>query len=1328
MVDRELAKWYTSEQPTTCARASGNTPLGVAKISGGQGDKSHGKLERGEQEGVFFWQQRGAVPAKLPLSIKRYWRRPTWAFIRVSRGYIEGGRRQTEAEIKWRLRTIHPNPGPNTRDKTEEGRRRRRERRSERRKEKRAARNQGKKHLTITTWNVQRMSMGTFNKRKAKALVKYASQSNWDAVLLSELRSAGNGVEWFGSDEDLAAIVYSKRAGVLLRGSLLKKWCEEGQKKIQDERSVSVKMEDTVLTATYQPVFTGNNEGEIEEAKDTLLKHTKWAKKEEILLVGGDFNAHVGGGEVRPGTCGSFGIRESNRQGLELLAWCEENNLAHVNSFYNHKKRGTWFNNSTKKWYEIDGFLMKQTQRHKNVIKVSTVGETTLSDHKPKKIIIERKWKKYDSQNRKKRVPRIRWNKLKDEEVASQYRRKVEDLLVDSGEGIDENKTCWNKITDIVIKAADEICGREEKQVENPWMQDKDEEVQRMRRRLNIAIERRNSLLVNQRENPNDDLNVDINISKEEVKNARKEIKRETRRWETEWWNKIIEDCKSAGERNDTGEVYRNLKKLGNRDRKIASVSTNLTKEQFRNHFMKVSEKRFENPPEEIDKILEEVEDISETAEARHESEILEEVPSREEIIEQMNKMKDSAPGEDGVRLCYLLKGGPMILDEIVEMVQFMFNNSADKWEDSLKVGLVIALHKKGDKDNPNNFRGVVLLAMGSRILARVLANRLRIWSERLGLLDDNQSGFRKGRSTADATQIMIRIQEDVVDLMKRLEANGETMDRDLQPKARLLDLRKAYPRVNKPALWKILKRKGIGDKCLRALQDLHETTQYKVKSREGDSESWVPERGLREGCPSSPPLFNIYHQPVMRIAKRKRKRNAEEMNLEMGIPFNWVPGSSFPSSSLWEKQNSESKRIRVDDSLFADDTTIVGRAKELEVGLRITKEVMNAFEEKNNDDKEEELAFGTEDGEKIRMLGSYIGRKEDVKQRIKRAGAAWFKVKKQLKGSRMSKKMQAKVVEACVESTLLFDVQVRTWRIGDLKIMQRTVDRMYRYIWSRKTKPPLIQMQEEHKNMQDIRNDLNIKTVRWKVEKRVLERIGHIMRMDDNRTVKAVTLGWLEDLEDHGKRPGKKDKTVIYWKKIVKEAGLDWTDINRLTADRKCWKATVRERMDHLESWERRYANGNTEPRMERNQRTTQDDNFICDIDGCDKICRSKAGLVNHRRRIHQISSEKVIFKCNLCNLEFRAEANLVNHRGGCGGAVASRDDLRRCDICQREISKSNFARHRKKCTGGDIQGQDRQGELKCDRKVCEYCGLQVSKPNYSRHLKKCLRGAAVP
>ena len=34
--------------------------------------------------------------------------------------------------------------------------------------------------------------------------------------------------------------------------------------------------------------------------------------------------------------------------------------------------------------------------------------------------------------------------------------------------------------------------------------------------------------------------------------------------------------------------------------------------------------------------------------------------------------------------------------------------------------------------------------------------------AERLGLLDDNQAGFRSGRSSADVVQMMVRVQEDV--------------------------------------------------------------------------------------------------------------------------------------------------------------------------------------------------------------------------------------------------------------------------------------------------------------------------------------------------------------------------------------------------------------------------------------------------------------------------------------------------------------------------------------------------------------------------------------
>ncbi len=62
-----------------------------------------------------------------------------------------------------------------------------------------------------------------------------------------------------------------------------------------------------------------------------------------------------------------------------------------------------------------------------------------------------------------------------------------------------------------------------------------------------------------------------------------------------------------------------------------------------------------------------------------------------------------------------------------------MFNNDADKGE--LKVGIVVTLHKKGDRNARDNYRGVVLLEMGSRILARIMANRIRMWVKRWSFL-----------------------------------------------------------------------------------------------------------------------------------------------------------------------------------------------------------------------------------------------------------------------------------------------------------------------------------------------------------------------------------------------------------------------------------------------------------------------------------------------------------------------------------------------------------------------------------------------------------------
>ena len=1222
----------------------------VAKRSKGWKTTREAESERTSIQAVF-WQRRRSEVAKLPFSLKTCWLR---SIIIINTVFSDCDRRRRVTEISRKLETIHPNPGPGKRNKTEEGKKLRREKKYEKRKEKRNehANTNKNKFLNIITWNVQGMSMDTRNQRKLREVVKYVQRNKWDAALLTEVRSKTSGTIWLGEGENLVAVRHTKRAAIMLTGKLLKSWCEDGQRAKEDERTITVKTGGLTLISTYLPVYQGNNEQQIEEEKDILKQHISEAKSDEVLIVGGDFNAHIGADEDRPGTCGKYGLRVSNHSGTELLDWCQENSLCYVNSFYQHRRRGTWFSIPLQRWYEIDGFLMNNQQRHKHVRKVCTIGEASLSDHKPKKIKIEMKEEKKIRRNKPKKRPRILWEKLRNNDTAMTYRGRINELLEEGEEmetGLGGELGNWNKIAKILTQAAEDTCGLEEKQVENPWMVGRDEEINQMRIRVTAALTARNDLLASQNLD-NVQRNIQLEAIRNELKQARTVLKRTTARWEKEYWQEIIDECKEAGETNNSSQMYKSLKKLGQRGLTKSCASTKLTKEDFKTQFENISKNRFENDPREIDEMLRKVKDISNTAKAKEWNEHMNTIPSNEEIFEQMNLMRESAPGEDNVRMIYIRMAGPEIHNEVCKLVRYMFTSDAAEWEEALKIGLVIPLFKKGDKDDSNNYRGVVLLAMASRILARILANRLRLWAEALGLMDDDQAGFRKGRSTCDVTQVMYRIQEDVEDLQRRIHAGGETFQEDNRPTARLLDLKKAYPRVNKYALWEILKKYGLEGNGLETIQKLHETTKYKVKSREGESEAWTQDRGLREGCPSSPILFNVFHQVVMRIAATARKRKAVETDMEVGISFHWVPGSSFPGNRTWEKHNSEAKRIRIDKALFADDTTLAGKKKEIDQGVEEVKKVMNAFEERNNDNKEETLDFGKEEGNKIRMLGSWMGWQEDINQRIKRAGSAWIKVKNRLKGSKLSKKMKARIVEACVESTLLFDCQARSWQKGEIKRLQKFMDKRYRTVWCRGNQPPLMQMQAEQRNMQDVRNDLGVKSLRLKIEKRVLERIGHVMRMPDDRMVKAAVLGWLADLEQWEKVPGKKRKTVLYWKGLIKEAGLDYTQIGNMTQDRDNWKAIVRDRVKHMEQWEKA---GGKQTIQNRGQRSSpqEETSLVCQFENCGKVCKSKAGLTIHVKRMHEESSQKVDFKCNNCNKVFKQEANLLNHRKKCTG-----------------------------------------------------------------------------
>ena len=142
----------------------------------------------------------------------------------------------------------------------------------------------------------------------------------------------------------------------------------------------------------------------------------------------------------------------------------------------------------------------------------------------------------------------------------------------------------------------------------------------------------------------------------------------------------------------------------------------------------------------------------------------------------------------------------------------------------------------------------------------------------------------------------------------------------------------------------------------------------------------------------------------------------------------------------------------------------------------------------------------------------------------------------------------------------------------------------------------------------------------------------------------------------------------------------------------------------------------------MERNEPPVPEVVFACRV--CGKVCKSKGGLVNHRRRIHEVSAAKKVFKCDACGLEVKKQSDLSNHAKVCGGAVASAKGKIKC-LCGREYAKSYFARHRKNCDDWKNAHPEAGAPAPlAPRAPCDKCGSWMRKDNLARHMRTACPG----
>lgn len=165
---------------------------------------------------------------------------------------------------------------------------------------------------------------------------------------------------------------------------------------------------------------------------------------------------------------------------------------------------------------------------------------------------------------------------------------------------------------------------------------------------------------------------------------------------------------------------------------------------------------------------------------------------------------------------------------------------------ESWKYCTIVPIHKKGDATDPGNYRGIAIINTLQKVFCKILANRFQAISEVFPLIRKEQTGF-------------VRKEECLGQVASLLEICQRRSNQNLNTFLCFLDLKKAYDLVPHKRLLQKLENKGLGKKCLTFIKNMYENTYIKVRIGNSLFNSFKYERGVRQGCPTSPIIFNMY-------------------------------------------------------------------------------------------------------------------------------------------------------------------------------------------------------------------------------------------------------------------------------------------------------------------------------------------------------------------------------------------------------------------------------------------------------------------------------------
>ena len=220
---------------------------------------------------------------------------------------------------------------------------------------------------------------------------------------------------------------------------------------------------------------------------------------------------------------------------------------------------------------------------------------------------------------------------------------------------------------------------------------------------------------------------------------------------------------------------------------------------------------------------------------------------TQKEVEIALKKLKNGkASGNDGISPEFFHNFSPTLVTFLCVLFNTIFNTGIypSTWCQSL----IFPLHKRGDQNNPNNYRGIALLNIISKIFSSILNTRLSQWAESNDLIPEAQAGFRKEYSTIDH---IFSLQAIVQKYLSKSRGRFYVL---------FVDFSKAFDCIPRSKLWTVLQNKGLRGKMLSVLKSMYEEIKAAVRVNRCEiTEYFQCMSGVRQGCTLSPLLFSMY-------------------------------------------------------------------------------------------------------------------------------------------------------------------------------------------------------------------------------------------------------------------------------------------------------------------------------------------------------------------------------------------------------------------------------------------------------------------------------------